>query len=115
MASRYTWEYFFQHTLMNVSFADLNEIIHPKAEDIPKYIRHYASAVFVNSLFWDDSKKVEDDMKMEGHSQDYISSYMSYVQMIGITYILVIKGKLLSSIGTYIQHTYLRINLLPCF
>ena len=34
MASRYAQEYFFQHALMNVSFTDLNEIIHPKAEDI---------------------------------------------------------------------------------
>ena len=115
MASRYTQKYFFQHTLMNVSFTDLNEIIHPQAEDVPEYIRHYASAVFINYSFWHDLKKVEDDMKMEGHSQDYISSYMSYVQLLGTTYRLVIKGKLLSSIGTYMQHTYLRINLLPCF
>ena len=115
MASRYIQKYFFQHTLMNVSFTDLNEIIHPQAEDVPEYIRHYASAVFVNSSFWHDLKKVEDDMKMEGHRQDYISSYMSYVQMLATTYRLVIKGKLLSSIGTYIQHICLRINVLPFF
>ena len=115
MASRYTQEYFFQHMLMNVSFTDLNEIIYPQAEDIPEYIRHYASAVFVNSSFWHDLKKVEDDMKMEGHRQDYISSYMSYIQMLATTYRLVIKGKLLSSIGTYLQRTCLRINVLPFF
>ena len=115
MASRYTQEYFFQHTLMSVSFTDLNEIIHPQAEDIPEYIRHYASAVFINSSFWHDLKKVEDDMKMEGHSQDYISSYISYLQMLGINYRLVIKSNLLSSTGTYIQHTYLRINPLSWF
>ena len=96
MASRYTQEYFFQHTLINVSFTDLNEIIHPQAEDIPEYIRHYASAMFVNSSFWDDVKRVENDLKMEGHTQDYISSYMSYIQMLGSTYRLVIKGKFLS-------------------
>ena len=96
MASRYTQEYFFQHTLMNVSFTDLNEIIHPQAEDIPEYIRHYASTMFVNSSFWDDVKRVENDLKMEGHTQDYISSYMSYIQMLGSTYRLVIKGKFLS-------------------
>ena len=96
MASRYTQEYFFQHTLINVSFTDLNKIIHPQAEDIPEYIRHYASAMFVNSSFWDDVKRVENDLKMEGHTQDYISSYMSYIQMLGSTYRLVIKGKFLS-------------------
>ena len=94
MASRYTQEYFFQHTLMNVSFMDLNEIIHPKAEDISEYICHYASAIFVNDSFWNDSNKVIAELKMEGHRQDYIDSYMSYVETLRITYSLVIKGKL---------------------
>ena len=47
MASRYAQECFFQHTLINISFTDLNEIIHPQAENIPEYIQHYASAVSV--------------------------------------------------------------------
>ena len=94
MASRYTQEYFFQHTLMNVFFMDLNEIIHPNAEDIPEYIRHYGSAIFVNDLFWNDSNKVLEDLKMEGHLEDYIDSYMSYIEMLRITYSLVTKGKL---------------------
>ena len=51
MASRYTQEYFFQHTLMNISFGNLNEIIHPNAENIPEYICHFASAAFVNADF----------------------------------------------------------------
>ena len=95
MASRYTQEYFFQHTLMNVPFRDLNEIIHPNAENIPEYIRHYASAIFVNGSFWDDSFKVLDDMKFEGHHNDYIQSYMSFIDMQSKTYQLVTKGKFL--------------------
>ena len=83
---------------MNVSFMDLNEIIHPKAEDISEYIRHYASAIFVNDSFWNDSNKVLEELKMEGHRQDYIDSYMSYVEMLRITYSLVIKGKLFLSL-----------------
>ena len=46
MASRYSQEYFFQHCLMNIPFTDLNEIIHPRAESFPEYIRHFASALF---------------------------------------------------------------------
>ena len=94
MASRYTQEHFFQHTLMNVSFMDLNEIIHPMAENIPEYIRHFASAVFVNDSFWNDPNKVLEELKMEGHRQDYIDSFISYVEMLKITYSLVTKGKL---------------------
>ena len=93
MASRYTQEYFFQHTLMNVSFTNLNEIIHPNAESIPEYIRHYASAMFVNCSFWDDQIKVIEELQMEGHRRDYIDSYMSYITMLKSTYHSVIKGK----------------------
>ena len=93
MASRYRQEYFFQHTLMNVSFTNLNEIIHPNAENIPEYIRHYASAIFVNGSFWDDQTKVIQELQMEGHRQDYIDSYMSYIKMLKLTYHLVTKGK----------------------
>ena len=50
MASRYTQEYFFHYMLMNVSFTDLNEIIHPQAEDIPEYIRHLCQC-YVCKLF----------------------------------------------------------------
>ena len=83
---------------MNVSFMDLNEITHPKAEDISEYIRHYASAIFVNDSFWNDSNKVLEELKMEGHRQDCIDSYMSYAEMLRITYSLVIKGKLFLSL-----------------
>lgn len=93
MASRYTQEYFFQHSLMNVSFTNLNEIIHPNAEDIPEYIRHYASAMFVNGSFWDDQTKLIQELEMEGHRQDYIDSFSSYIKMLKSTYHLVTKGK----------------------
>ena len=73
MASRYTQEYFFQPTLMNVSFRNLNEIIHLNAEKIPEYIRHYASAAFVNATFYNEPTKIMDEMKIEGHRTDYIT------------------------------------------
>ena len=44
-------------------------------------IQHYASAFFVNGLFWNDSNRVLDKMKMEGHRSIYINSYMSYIEM----------------------------------
>ena len=116
MASRYTQEYFFQHTLMNVSFTNLNKIIHPNAESIPEYIRHYASAMF-------DHTKVIQELEMEGHRQDYIDSYMSYMKMLKSTYNLVTKGKtffltwihkLIKSISSFIflHSTYRIFNIL---
>ena len=43
---------------------NLNEIIHPNAENIPEYIRHFASAIFINDSFWNDSNKVLKELKM---------------------------------------------------
>lgn len=93
MGSRYAREYFFQHTLMDVSFRDLNEIIHPNAENIPEYIRQYPSATFVNGDLWNDPSKIKEDMKFEAHNTDYILSYLNYVKMQSTTYNLVAKGK----------------------
>ena len=67
MASRYNQEYFFQHSLMNVPFTDLSEIIHPKAEDIPEYIRNFASAMFVNGSYWRNSNAIMEELQREGN------------------------------------------------
>ena len=68
-----------------------------EVEDIPEYIRHYTSAMFVNPSFQDDMNKVQDDLTMEGHSEDYIRSYMSHIQRNRTTYRLITKGKFLSA------------------
>ena len=93
MASRYSQEYFFQYSLMNIPFTDLNEIIHPNAESIPEHIRHFASAMFVNESFWNDANAVTEELQMEANSDDYISTYLSYISMLQATYKLVTKGK----------------------
>ena len=93
MASRYSQEYFFQHSLMNIPFTDLNEIIHPNAESIPEYIRHFASAMFVNESFWNNPNAVTEQLEMEANTNDYISTYLSYINMLQATYKLVTKGK----------------------
>ena len=109
MASRYTQEYFFQHSLMNISFRNLNEIIHPNAENIPEYIRHFASAVFVNGDFWNDDANILRDLQLETHRSDYIESYISYVNMQRTTYNLVTKGKFLMFLQLicHLLHTYM--------
>ena len=108
MTLRYSQGYFLQHKLMNVSFRNLNEIIHPNAENIPEYIRHmhllyslmhlsrtYASAVFVNASFWNHQSKILSEIQYEGNRNDYINSYMNFVDMQHVTYNLVTKGKFL--------------------
>ena len=94
MASRYSQEYFFQHSLMNMSFTDPNEIIHPNAESIPEYIRHFASAMFVNESFWNNSNAITEELQMERNTDNYMNTYLSYINMLQTTYNLVTKGKI---------------------
>ena len=93
MASRYSQEYFFQHSLMNIPFTDLNEIIHPNAESIPEDIRHFAGAIFVNDCFWNNPNAVTEELQMEANTDDYRSTFLSYLNMLHATYNLVTKGK----------------------
>ena len=92
MASQYSQEYIFQHCLMNIPFTDLNEIIHPNAESIPEYIRHFARALFVNDSFWKNVDAITHELQIEGNSDDYINPYLSYINMLQTTYNLVTRG-----------------------
>ena len=57
--------------------------------------------MFVNGSFWDDQTKVIQELEMEGHWQDYIDSYMSYMKMLKSTCNLVTKGKTFFLTRTY--------------
>ena len=48
---------------MNIPFTYLNEIIHPNAESIPEYIRHFASAVFVNQSYWPNTDTIIQELQ----------------------------------------------------
>ena len=74
MASWYSQEYFFQHSLMNISFTDLNEINHLNAESIPEHIRHFASVIFVNESFWNNPNPITEELQMEANTDDYIAT-----------------------------------------
>lgn len=94
MCSRYNQDFFFQHSLMYISFLDLNEIIHPNCEEIPDHIRHFASVMYCNNDFWCNDIKIRSEMEMEGHRDDYIQTYISYLNSLRATYNLYSKGPL---------------------
>ena len=94
MASRYSQEYFFQHSLINIPFTNLNDIIHPNAENVPESLCHFASAMFINGYYWNDMAKVQHDMEIECHRSDYILTYMSYISMLKTSYDLYSRGVL---------------------
>ena len=71
---------------MHIPFIHLNEIIHPNAEEIPDHIRHFASAVYCNNTFWCNDMKIRCEMEMEGHKDDYIQSYVSYLNVLRANY-----------------------------
>ena len=86
MKSRYNQEYFFQHSLMNIPFANLNDISHLNVENIPETLHHFASIMFVNGCYWNDMAKVQHDLEIECHRSDYILTYLSYISMLKASY-----------------------------
>ena len=109
MASHYIQEYFFQHLSMNITLTDLNEIIHPNAENIPEYIRHFASAMFVKKSFWHNSNAIIKDLQLEGNLDDYIHTYIGYVNMLQTRYNLVIRSKIFFAFFSNILFIYIDI------
>ena len=85
---------FFPHSLMYIPFLDLNEIIHPNCEEIPDHVCHFASAMYCNNDFWCNDIKIRSEMEMEGHRDNYIQTYISYLNSLRANYNLYSKGLL---------------------
>ena len=79
---------------MIISFIDLDEIIHPNAESIPEYILHFSCAIFVSESFWNNPNTITKELQMEGASDNYINTYLSYTTTMQTRYNLVRKGKI---------------------
>ena len=109
MASHYNQEYFFQHLFTNITLTDLNEIIHPNAENIPEYIRHFASAMFVMKSFSHNSNAIIKELQLEGNLDDYIHTYIRYVNMLQTRYNLVIRSKIFFAFFSNILFIYIDI------
>ena len=87
MASRYNSVYFFQHSLMNLPFLNINSIVHPDAENIAFTLLHFASDMYCNSQYLEDTDRLKADLQLESRYNDYINSYISHISMM-CTYIL---------------------------
>ena len=85
-------DYLCQHSLMNIQFTNLNDIIYPKAGIIPEYLHRFASAMFTNNKYWNNPVKVKHDLKMKCYRADYINTYLSYINMMKSIYNLYSKG-----------------------
>lgn len=103
--SRYNQEYFFQHSLMNIPFSNLNEIIHPNAGDISENLRHFASAVFTNGECWNNNAKIRESLELECSREKDINTYLSYIDMMKSSYQLYMKGLII------LFHNSLLLNL----
>ena len=68
--------------------------IHPNAEEIPDHICHFASAIYCNNSFRCNNIKIGSEMEMEDHRDNYIQTYISYLNSLRANYNLYSKGLL---------------------
>ena len=74
---------------MNIPFSNLNEIIHPNAEST---LHHFASAIFTNGAYWNNTAKIRESLELECSREEYINTYLSYINMMKSSYQLYMKG-----------------------
>jgi len=86
-------QYPFQHSLMQFPFTDLNQLLHPRSEEIPEHLRYIASAVHCNPAFWEDDDCIKDFLIKEGNRDSFVSSVLSYFKSIRTSLSLYFEGR----------------------
>ena len=90
---------------MNIPFSNLNEIIHPNAENISENLRQFASAIFTNEEYWNNNAKIRESLELECSREEYINTHLSYIDMMKSSYQLYMKGLII------LFHNSLLLNL----
>ena len=76
----FTYQYFWQHTLMNVAFRSLAELVANRFEETAEPLKFFACAIQSNETFWGCRATVVTYLRMESHRGYYIDTFASYLQ-----------------------------------
>ena len=66
---------------------------------------------FVNNSFWKNVNAITHELQVEGNSDDYINSYLSYINMLRTTDDLVTQGKRLFCFFSFTMCEYIYIYI----
>ena len=66
---------------------------------------------FVNNSFWKNVNAITHELQVEGNSDDYINSYLSYINMLRTTDNLVTQGKRLFCFFSFTMCEYIYIYI----
>jgi len=83
----------FQHSLLHVPFAELNDIIPPDAENLPELLRHYAGAVHCNPALWLDRTALREYLVTLGNRAHYVDTVLSFYKSLEACLLLHHNGR----------------------
>ena len=88
MFSPFNPEYFFQEVLMNKPHRSVNELKHPKFDDLPCNLQHFASAVHVMPDIWQNNQAIKERFERHGNKHYYVDTLMSYLSSLADTLLM---------------------------
>jgi hypothetical protein len=80
MLSPFSQDYFFQFLLLNHPHRDLKELYHPQHDQLPIMLQFFASNVYLNPHFWENSNKVSEYFLMRGNRSHYVDTLTLYIK-----------------------------------
>lgn len=80
MVSPFNDEYFFQHLLMNHPHNATAQLFHPQLDELPCRIKFFASAVKLNSTFWNDLPSISEYFEKQGNKSYYVETLCAYIR-----------------------------------
>jgi len=74
-------------------FTDINQLFHPRAEDIPEHLRYFAGVLHCNKTFWEDDDTIRHYLQSEGNKDGFVESVLSYFRSVRTSLSLFFEGR----------------------
>ena len=71
--------FFWQYVVAHIPFRQLNELLHPDNDAMPKQLQPFAAAMHNIPEFWNDDIEIRKMLQQHGHKDHYIKTVMAYI------------------------------------
>ena len=71
--------YPFHHSVCNVPFRSVDDLLLPANTELPEYLRYFASALAINTEFWSSDQAIIDHLLREGNREHFANTVLLYI------------------------------------
>ena len=71
--------YFFQHSIMNCRYRNIESLFHPCHDKLNEFLQPFAMAITCNSNYWNNEESIRETMRLECNKFYFIETFINYV------------------------------------